>query len=353
MELDTTIHHLNQESKLLKEQLKQYEDNIFKLQSKFEIFERLKPIFEEFFKEFPDQNPISVIQEIKEKKEASVRMINDINDLTRIKFELESEKKEIFTNYEKKMNYLEQKLKALESINKESADQHYSEVKQLKAELKVYEEYKKENLKMHNMLFQLYNKLIERLKLNREISISSHFLITEGDFEPNLFDNKEIISYIDAMLTTSHEEMSSKMLRETIAYANMMLRTYLKDKLKNKFNPVETFKEIKNYIDSLTVQLNDSENNRKKLQREVNELNNRAKKLENEIKYNEVQFEGYKKKFDLQINERIIKSREQRNKMIKIKGKKRKDLHNRSAKNSEYNEISRLSFFYQLFFTFR
>jgi hypothetical protein len=341
LELDTTIHHLNQESKLQKEQLKQYENTIFKLQSKFDVFERLKPIFEEFFKEFPDQNPISVIQEIKDKREASTKMINDINDLTRLKYQLENEKHEIIQIYEKKIMLLEQKLKILETTNKENSDKYYVEMKQLKSELKVYEEYKKENLKMSNMLFQIYNKLIERLKLNRNININENLLITEKDFEPNLFDNKEIMTYIDLMLVTSSDELSSKMLRETIAYANMILRTYLKDKLKNKFNPVETFKEIKNFIDNLTLQLIDSENSKKKLQMEVKDLNHKIKNLENEIKYKQIHFEGLKKKFDLQINERIQKSRELRNELIKNKGNRRNKIHNNLKNSQNLNNSSK------------
>jgi len=328
IELETTIHHLNQESKLQKEQLSEYNDTISKIQKKFEVFEKLKPIFEEFVKEFPDQNPFAVIREIKDKKEASTKMIEDLNELVRTKHKMETERTEIVQNYEKRLKALEEKYKSLDKSSKESSDKYTVELKQLRFELDNCKNIKEENIEMNKMLFQLYNKLIERLKLNRNIIIKEDYLVNERDFLPNLFDNKEIMNYIDSMLVTSSEELSSKMLRETIAYANMMLRTYLKDKLKNKFNPVETFKEIKNYIESLTFQLTDSENNRKKLQGEVKDLNYKIKKLENEIKYKEIQFEGLKKKFDMQINDRIHKSRELRNEMIKNKVYRRNKIHN-------------------------
>ena len=259
-------------------------------------------------------------------------MIEDINDLKLTNFNLEKEKIEISNSHKRMLDNLNSKIKILENTNKDKVQAFEDEIKQLKSEIKIFEEYKKENLKMSNMLFLLYNKLIERLKLNRDIIIDKSLLITEKDFEPSLFDNKEIITYIDAMLITSSEEMSSKMLRETIAYANMMLRTYLKDKLNKKFNPVETFKEIKNYLDNLTLSINDSDNNRKNLEREVKELKHKLKKFQGEIKYKQIQFENMQKKFDLQINVRIQKSRDMRNQMIKSKERKKSSLHNKKDK---------------------
>lgn len=76
------------------------------------------------------------------------------------------------------------------------------------------------------------------------------------------------------------------------------------------------------------MQLNDSDNSKKTLQSEVNGLNQKIKKLQNEIKYKQIQFEGLKKKYDLQINERIQKSRELRNQMIKNKEVRRNKIHN-------------------------
>ena len=260
----------------------------------------------------------------------------DLNELKFTNQKLEQASKDFDVKVQKIKQEMENKYKDLETLTKDKDETHARELKQLKVELREYEDYKKENQKLNNMLYQLYNKLIQRLKLSKDIIIDEKYNnLNEKDFEANLFDNREISDYIDKMLVTSSEELSSKMLRETIAYANMMLRTYLKEELKKKFNPVETFKEIKNFIDSLKMQLTDSENNRKKFQKENYELNNRVKKLENELKYKAVQFEGLKKKFDLRISERILKSRELRNEMIKKRENKRSIYHKSDIINEE------------------
>jgi NAD(P)-dependent dehydrogenase (short-subunit alcohol dehydrogenase family) len=44
-----------------------------------QIFEKLKPIFEEFFKEYPDEDTKKIIEDITQKREAAVRIMEDMN----------------------------------------------------------------------------------------------------------------------------------------------------------------------------------------------------------------------------------------------------------------------------------
>ena len=313
--LETTITQLNQENKLLKEQLKQSDNLIFKLQAKFEIFDRLKPIFEEFFKEYPNENPAKIMQDIKEKKEASLKLIEDLNSLQFKLIEKEKEKKEINEKNKKIIEDLSNKIYQLEENNKDKVENYLNEIHSLKTELSNYLIYKQENIKLHNMLFHLYNKLIERLSLERDIKINPDLKVTEKDFKPDLFDNEEIAQYIITMLANSHEDKSAKMLRETIAYANMMQRTYFKDNLNKKFDPVATFKNIKELLEKLESEKIEAKRENKLNKDKLKQFEIDVKKLQSELKYKQIQFENLEKKFNEQFSNKVVKSKEMNNQL--------------------------------------
>ena len=66
-----------------------------------------------------------------------------------------------------------------------------------------------------------------------------------------------------------HQDSILKVLRETSAYANMMIRNYLPEKVNIRFKPIEIFREIK-----LLVENKDE----------------KIKKLESEIKMNKEKY---------------------------------------------------------------
>lgn len=315
-ELETTITHLNNENKDLKEQLKKSEDMIFKLQTKFDIFDRLKPIFEEFFKEYPDENPVKIIKDIREKREASIRIIEDLNTLQAKLFESEKEKKEIIEKNRRVVEELSNKLSLVESNYKDKIESYLDQINSLNSEISTYAVYKEENIKLHNMLFHLYNRLIHRLSLERDINLNPELNVTEKDFKPDLFDNEEIAQYIKTMLINSNEESSAKMLRETIAYANMMLRAYLKDKLNRRFDPVAIFKDIKDLLEKTKSKKAELKKQNNELIKKLNKCELDFKKLQSEMKYKQIQYENLEKKCSEKFNEKIAKSKQLRSQMI-------------------------------------
>jgi hypothetical protein len=162
------------------------------------------------------------------------------------------------------------------------------------------------------MLFHLYNKLIERLALDRNINIDPTLKVIEKDFKPDLMDNDEIAQYIKTMLVNSHEDWSGKMLRETIAYANMMSRTHLKSKINKKFHPVEIFKEIKELLDRSKSIIKEHEKEKDLLKDKISKLEIEMKKMEREAKFKLIQHQNLEKKFDDQFNRRQAKSKQNR-----------------------------------------
>ena len=51
------------------------------------------------------------------------------------------------------------------------------------------------------------------------------------------------------MIKSMKETSTGQELRETIAFANMLVRNYLPDKLNLRYKPVEILNEIKNLVD--------------------------------------------------------------------------------------------------------
>lgn len=321
-ELELSIIQLNQENKLLKEQLKSSDNVIFKLQSKFEVFNKLKPIFEEFFKQFPEDNPVQIIKEINEKREASIRLIEDINNLNDKLFNEEKTAKQLAEKNKKVIEDLLNKISQVELENKDKIIKFQKEIFDLKSELSNMMHYKKENINLHNMLFHIYNKLIERLELSKNIKISPELKVIERDFKPDLFNNEEVGRYITTMLVTSYEESSSRMFRETIAYTNMLLRTYCKDELSKRFDPVMCLKKIKEIVEKTQEKKIKVKQENHLLKDKIKVLEIEIKKLNNDIKFSQLQYGNLEKKFNKQFSERILRSKENRNNMIMQKDSK-------------------------------
>jgi hypothetical protein len=312
-ELETAKSQLNEKNKRLEEDKKDKEDNIYKLQMKFVIFEKLKPIFEEFFKEYPDEDPKKIIEDITQKREAAVRIMEDMNLMRDKIFQHKKDHAEMMEKDRKTIEDLSEKLSQAEMNNKDKVEKYTQQINSLKSELSTYTVYKEENVKLQKMLFHLYNKLIERLKLDRSIELDPSLNVVEKDFKPDLMDNNELAQYIKTMLVNSHEEWSSKMLRETIAYANMMTRTHLKGKVNKRFDPVAIFKEIKEVLDKTKGTIKDHEKEKEALKEKISKFEIEVKKHERELKYKQLQYETLEKKFDEQFNRRQAKSKELRN----------------------------------------
>ena len=100
------------------------------------------------------------------------------------------------------------------------------------------------------MLYQLYNRLIENFSLDKDINLQKKLLkLKKEDYKPNLLDDNEIFKYIKLMISSMNPSTSDQLLRETIAYSNMITRVYLKNKINLKYDPLSTFKELKDIME--------------------------------------------------------------------------------------------------------
>ena len=279
------IQILRKENNKLNEQLKIYHKLIESLQSKFEAFNKNKELYDEFLKEYPNKNPIEIMKEIKLRENGYLSFLeeyhNCLNKIEEIKLEKNNEHKnnkliiEDLSNkiYQNELNYKNNNINNLKIIES------------LKIENKNFKIYKEENINLHKMLFKLYNLLFDNFRLDKNIKINDKFLdIKETDFNPNLFDDNEIVRYIQIMINNMKENNTEKLLRETIAYSNMLIRKYLKNKNDLRYDPVNTFKNLKKIMEFK--------------EDTINKLNDKIKNYEINIK--QLEIENKKLKYNIQ-----------------------------------------------------
>ena len=279
------IQILRKENNKLNEQLKIYHKLIESLQSKFEAFNKNKELYDEFLKEYPNKNPIEIMKEIKLRENGYLSFLeeyhNCLNKIEEIKLEKNNEHKnnkliiEDLSNkiYQNELNYKNNNINNLKIIEN------------LKIKNKNFKIYKEENINLHKMLFKLYNLLFDNFRLDKNIKINDKFLdIKETDFNPNLFDDNEIVRYIQIMINNMKENNTEKLLRETIAYSNMLIRKYLKNKNDLRYDPVNTFKNLKKIMEFK--------------EDKINKLNDKIKNYEINIK--QLEIENKKLKYNIQ-----------------------------------------------------
>ena len=84
---------------------------------------------------------------------------------------------------------------SLSTDRRKIVENHKYELMELQSEIKTNKSYLDENIQLKNYLFSIYNRLIERFNLIKDIKLSQELKIEKTDFTPNLFDNEEIKRY--------------------------------------------------------------------------------------------------------------------------------------------------------------
>lgn len=279
------------------------------MQSKFEVFDKLKPVFEEFHKEYPEDDPVKVIKEVQQRKEEAHNLIKLNNDLSWKLKDLESYYKKELMSKNKEVNSLHDKIREIDQDSKAKLEGYVNEITSLQAELKHLKVHERDNLKLQNYLYHIYNQLIDTFSLNKSIKLDAALKVTEHDFKPDLFENEAIKTYIQAMITSSNTDKKNKLLREVMAYSNMMLRMFAKEKLTSKFDPVTTFKAIKD-------KLVDYKNQNIELKDKVRILNENMKTKDRENKKSILELQNTKRlyqslenKFEKQFQDKVDTNR--------------------------------------------
>ena len=234
----------------------QYEDTIKKHKTNLSQIEQMKqsedflilnkPVFNDFLKQFKSQSPKEIIQEIEKQKEGFNSLTGEYNStVNKIIFN-----KKIYDlkieREEKKIKDVNEQIHKLEDENSLVQQNFGNVVEKLKKEIKNLQGLKEDNDKYRKMLYQLYNRLIGAFSLDKDIHVNRKYLkLKKEDYKPNLLDDNEIFKYITLMIASMNRSTSGQLLRETIAYCNMITRVYLKNKINLKYEPYSTFKDLK------------------------------------------------------------------------------------------------------------
>ena len=287
-----TIDSLNKENSQLVKMFKEKSDDYEKLQKKINFFEENENLFNKFKKEFPNKNLIEIMNEIDIRKNTSLNLLNDYNNL-QYKYELlEKEKKNIDLKYQKIIFDLNIKNDNIENLKKNSETNFKNKIEEIESQMNLYKSKEEENKFLTNMLFQIYNLLFEEFRLDKNVKIKKEFLnVNENNFNPGIFSNIELFNYIKLMIKSMKETSSGKELRETIAYANLMARNYLPEKINLKYQPSLIFKEIKDLIDKKEEKI-------QKLQSENKIIIDKIKSLEKENGMNKTKYKDEQRKFE-------------------------------------------------------
>ena len=309
MRLVNQITQINNEFRKLEKQLKESQTAIYKLQTRFEIFNKHKPLFDEFIKEFPTQNPVDIMKEVILRKDQSTLLISEYNKAKNAIDEIKKEKMNDEKASRRAIDELSQKIYDLEQSTKGKSEKYQKEILSLQNELSVLKRYKDENILLHNMLFRIYNKLFDAFRLDKNVKIDDKYLnVQEKDFKPDLFNNEEISRYIEIMIADMKPVSSGKLLRETVACANMMVRVYLKDKVNLRYDPVNTFKDLKMLMESKEEKILKLSEQNKNLAIQVNQLFLEKKHLMSEIKHLQSQMSYARNRNSLPIRKKTVES---------------------------------------------
>ena len=245
-----------------------------------------KPIFNDFLKQFKNQSPKKIIEDIEKEKDGHKTITKEYNNIiNKIIFE-----KKIFDMQNKRdndyMSDINNKIHNLEEENVLIQKDFENTQNNLLKEIRNLQGLKEDNDKYRKMLYQLYNRLIDAYCLDKNIRINKkYFDLNKSDYKPNLLDDNEICKYIKLMISSMNPSTSDQLLRETIAYSNMITRVYLKNKINLKYDPLSTFKELKDIMEKNEEKILQLSNNVKEYEYKINLMAVENKKLNNMINY--------------------------------------------------------------------
>lgn len=263
------------------EKQKNYLNQIEQMESGAKLLILNKPVFNEFLKQFKSHSPKKIIEDLEKQKNGFKLLNSEYNStvnkiiFSRKIFDIKVEREE------KKISDLNSKIHDLEDENALVLENIQSDIEELKREIEDLQGLKEENDKYRKMLYQLYNRLIGAFSLDKDTNFKIKSLnLKKEDYKPNLLDENEIFKYIKLMISSMNRSTSDQLLRETIAYCNMITRVYLKNKINSKYEPYGTFKELKDIMDKnedtierLRTNLEEYEKKLKKMVAENRKLN--------------------------------------------------------------------------------
>jgi len=256
-DLTDNINMVQNHKNYLEAQLKEAEISINKINKKYEIFNDLKPYYDELIKEFdidkesynPKDNLLS--SDMKKRRNEAAHFDDEINERRdRIKKLMEIKKSEDFDN--RRMNEeISSNLREIELKNRNIEEEYNDKFMKIKQDIDSLYEHKEENIKIRNALVSIYNLFFPKLYLERNLNKNPKDLdLQKIDYTPRTYETDEAVKYIYLMLRNSTEDTTGRLLREIVSYCNMMLRNTVKDYDKTSYEPLSTVKQIEALITS-------------------------------------------------------------------------------------------------------
>ena len=291
---------INKENKMVKQKLtdikNQYKDlsvqqknslnQITHMKKRDGILTVNKPIFNDFLKQFKNQAPRKIIEDIEKQKDGFKTITKEYNNtINKIIFE-----SKLFQIQNKKLNnQISSKNNQIHNLEEENViiqKDFENTVSDLQREIRNLQGLKEDNDKYRKMLYQIYNRLIGAYRLDKNIRKNKKYLqLRKEDYKPNLLDDNEICKYIKLMISSMNPSTSDQLLRETIAYSNMITRVYLKNKINLKYDPLSTFKELKDIMEKNEEKMLELTNSAKEYEAKINSMSVENKKLNSMINY--------------------------------------------------------------------
>ena len=260
-DLADNINMVQNHKNYLETQLKEAEISINKINKKYEIFNDLKPYYDELIKEFDidkeTYNPKDKLlsSDMKKRRNEAANFDGEINERRdRIKKLMEIKKSEDFDN--RKLNEeISSNLREIELKNRNIEDEYNDKFMKIKQDIDSLYEHKEENIKIRNSFVSIYNLFFPKLYLERDLNINPKGIdLQKTDYTPKTYETDEAVKYIYLMLKNSTEETTGRLLREIVSYCNMMLRDTVKGYDKKSYEPLSTVKQIEGLITSIENQ---------------------------------------------------------------------------------------------------
>ena len=334
MSLQERLEKLLEKNINYNKEISNYISKINELEKNIEILKSQNEQYNKFKELFQNENPEEMMMEFKIKSEGNQELFSDYEnirlELKRVKIEKENfEKlyKELLYN-----NLIGKKDNKLDDLNISKINSYKNQIIELQNELNQNKNYKIENEILHNTLYQLYNLLFEGFRLDKNIKIDKKYkYIKKEDFTPRIFSSIEISNYIKLMIKSMKESTAEQELRETVVYANMLIRAYLPEKLNMRFKPVEILCEIKKMIDNNCMKLNKVEGEYRLALDKIRNLENEINIMRGKMKQDDIKNEKYQK-----IVEKVLTK-------DKIQKEKYMNLNINKRNNSDDKKINKIN----------
>ena len=334
---DDELTKINTNCKRIDANLKQSNETISQLQTKFTLFEKVKPLLEALIKEFPNEDPLDIISEMRTAKDKNLTLLKKLNSMNENIESAEKEKEETLAKYTKNEEEMKKKLNEANYDTQAKIAKLNKEIKELEREVQSLNNYQRENSKMNNLLYELYSGIISKIQTDKLLAAekqSGKLRMTKENFSPEIFDSKAFIDLLsETIMKNVSKAKGASLLRQTIACANRIVRNFMPQKEILRFDLVNTFKEIKNLNDKQEFDIYKLKCIIQGLKENEAKNKQTIKELKNEVKLRRLKYNSLMNKVNRQLK---IESNCKKNENPSEEAKKSKRIKTASTNRKKF-----------------